>query len=68
MQVPKLAVFGEMNVLDGRIVTNGLVIAPFMFLGVFVGKKIVNYISESQFTALIDLTLLVAGLTFLLWA
>ena len=68
MQVPKLAVFGGMNILDQRILTIGFVIAPFMFLGAFVGKKIVNRISESQFTLLIDLTLLVAGLTFLLQA
>lgn len=68
MQVPKLAVFGEMNILDGRILTNGLVITPFMFLGAFAGKKIVNRISEFQFAMMIDLTLLVAGLNFLLRA
>lgn len=68
MQVPKLAVFGGMNILDGRILTNGLVIAPFMFLGAFAGKKIVNRISESQFALMIDLTLLLAGLNFLLRA
>ena len=66
MQVPKLAVFGGMNVLDGRILTNGLVIAPFMFLGAFVAKRIVNRISEAQFAILIDLTLLFAGVNFLL--
>jgi hypothetical protein len=66
MQVPKLAVFGGMSVLDNRILTNGFVITPFMFLGAFAGKKIVNRISESQFAILIDLTLLLAGLNFLL--
>jgi len=55
-----------MNVLHNRIVTNGIVMAPFMFFGAFVAKKIVNRISESQFTVLIDLTLLMAGLNFLL--
>jgi uncharacterized membrane protein YfcA len=66
MQVPKLAVFGGMDVLDNRILTNGLVITPFMFLGAFVGKKVVNRISEAQFAMLIDLTLVFAGLNFLL--
>ena len=66
MQVPKLAVFGRINILYDRILTNGIVIAPFMFLGAFAGKKIVSRISESQFALLIDLTLVVAGLNFLL--
>jgi uncharacterized membrane protein YfcA len=66
MQVPKLAVFGGMDMLDNRILANGLVITPFMFLGAFAGKQIVNRISESQFSLLIDLTLVLAGLNFLL--
>ena len=68
MQVPKLAVFGGMDILDNRILTNGLVITPFMFLGAFAGRKVVNRISESQFALLIDLTLFVAGVNFLLSA
>ena len=66
MQVPKLAVFGGMDILNRRVAANGLVITPFMFFGAFVGKKIVSRFSEFQFAILIDLTLVFAGLNFLL--
>ena len=66
MQVSKLAVFGEKDFIDSRIVASGLILVPFMIAGAFAGKKIVDRIPESLFLLIIDVTLLLAGVKFLL--
>jgi uncharacterized membrane protein YfcA len=66
MQVSKLAVFGEKDLIDSRIVASGLILVPFMIAGAFAGKKIVDRIPESLFLLIIDVTLLLAGVKFLL--
>ena len=66
MQVSKLAVFGQRDLIDSRIVASGLILVPFMIAGAFAGKKILDRIPESLFLLIIDVTLLFAGVKFLL--
>ena len=66
MQVSKLAVFGERDLIDSQIVASGLILVPFMVAGAFAGKKILDRIPESLFLLIIDVTLLFAGVKFLL--
>ena len=66
MQVSKLAVFGKKALIDSRIVAAGLILVPFMIAGAFAGKKIVDRIPETFFLLIIDITLLFAGVKFLL--
>lgn len=66
MQVCKLGVFGAANILEINVLTSGLALVPFMIAGAFAGKKVVDRISESLFLLIIDITLLVAGINFLL--
>ena len=66
MSVSKLAVFSWGNIIDQRILLAGLTLAPFMIGGTYAGKKIVNRLSERFFVILVDITLVVAGVGFLL--
>jgi hypothetical protein len=43
----------------------GVMLGPVMILGSIVGKKIVDRLSERMFVALVEITLLVAGVGFL---
>ncbi|MCZ6646196.1 MAG: sulfite exporter TauE/SafE family protein [SAR324 cluster bacterium] len=65
VQFTKLAVFGGAEILTPALLTAGLTLAPFMIGGAWVGKLVVNRIPERVFTLIIDLTLLVAGVGFL---
>lgn len=66
MQISKLAVFGGRDIVDHRILTSGLILVPFMIAGAFTGKRIVDRVSESVFVLIVDITLIVAGVSFLL--
>ena len=66
MQISKLAVFGGADMLGPRALTAGLTLAPFMIAGAFAGKHIVDRVPERVFVILIEITLVVAGLGFLL--
>ena len=66
MQVSKLAVFGQNHIIAQRILAFGLILVPFMLAGAFVGKKLVERISERIFVVIIDATLLFAGANFVL--
>ena len=66
MQISKLGVLSGMNMIESNILTSGLTLVPFMIGGAFAGKTIVDRISESLFVLVIDVTLLLAGLNFLL--
>ncbi|MEE8394435.1 MAG: sulfite exporter TauE/SafE family protein [bacterium] len=65
MQISKLAVFGSAALLGPQTVTAGLLLVPFMITGTLAGKLVVKRISERTFVALIDITLVVAGVGFL---
>jgi uncharacterized membrane protein YfcA len=66
MQLCKLGVFGASNILETNILESGLALVPFMIAGAFAGRKVVDRISESLFVLIIDITLLIAGMNFLL--
>ncbi len=66
MQVAKLAVFGGAAILTGPVLLSGLLLAPFTIGGAFLGKRLVDRVSERLFATIIDLTLLFAGAAFLL--
>ena len=65
IQGAKLGVFGLGDLLVGSVLANGLLMVPFMVLGAWVGKRIVNRFSDRAFTLLVEATLLVSGAVFL---
>ena len=66
MHVSKLVAYRQSNILDKNVVLAGLLLGPIMIFGSFVGKKIVDALPEKAFIAMIDATLLIAGLLFLI--
>jgi uncharacterized membrane protein YfcA len=65
MHVAKLVAYKQSAILPLHALLAGLALAPLMVGGSFVGKKIVDRISERVFTIIIELTLLAAGIGFL---
>ncbi len=65
MQTAKLAVFGGADILTARLLASGLALAPFMVLGAWAGKLVVNRVPDRVFVVIIDATLIVAGVGFL---
>jgi uncharacterized membrane protein YfcA len=67
MHVTKLLAYGSTAVLTSLGVTVGLGLGSVMILGSFVGKKILDRLPEKIFVLLIETTLLIAGLRFLVY-
>ncbi|TAJ76914.1 sulfite exporter TauE/SafE family protein [bacterium] len=67
MHVTKLVAYGGTSVLTINGVVAGLALGPIMIFGTFVGKQIVDRIPEKLFVVLIEATLAVAGLGFLIY-
>lgn len=65
MHATKLVAYGQTSVLTWREALIGLALGPVMILGSFLGKRIVDRLSEIAFIALIETVLIVAGLVFL---
>lgn len=65
MHVVKLIVYGQTSILSWEATYTGLIIGPVMILGSWIGKKVVQSISEQWFVVLVELTLLIAGFNFL---
>jgi uncharacterized membrane protein YfcA len=65
MHVTKLIAYRSAAVLPFHAVLVGLVLAPVMVLGSFIGKRIVDWLPESLFIWLIELTLVAAGVLFI---
>jgi uncharacterized membrane protein YfcA len=65
MHVAKLIAYKQSAILPLHALLAGLALGPLMVGGSFVGKKIVDRISERVFTIIIELTLLAAGIGFL---
>jgi uncharacterized membrane protein YfcA len=65
MHVTKLAAYGSTAVLTTTGVTIGLILGSIMIVGSFVGKKILDRLPERVFVALVEITLIVAGVAFL---
>ena len=65
MHVAKLIAYKQSAILPLHAVLAGLALGPIMVGGSFAGKRIVDRLSERVFVVIIELTLLAAGLLFL---
>ncbi len=66
MHVTKLVAYGGTSLLTLGNASVGLALAPAMIFGSFVGKQIINRLPERLFVLIIEATLVVAGLGFLI--
>lgn len=66
MQATKLVVLGGAHLLTGTVVFYGVLLVPCMFAGTMLGKWFLERLPAWVFTLLIEVTLVVAGLDFLL--
>jgi hypothetical protein len=66
MQSTKLVVFGSTNFLTATVLFYGALLVPFMLLGPLLGKWMLDRLPDWIFTVIIELTLVVAGIDFLL--
>lgn len=66
MHVTKLVVYRQASVLPDAAIAAGLALGPVMIAGSWVGKRIVDRIPEHVFVLIIETTMVVAGLLFLI--
>jgi uncharacterized membrane protein YfcA len=66
MHVTKLIVYREAAVLPDSAIVAGLALGPVMIAGSWVGKRIVDRIPERVFVLIIEVTMVAAGLLFLI--
>jgi len=65
MHLTKLVVYRQTSVLPLHSILAGLSFGPAMILGSYVGKKVVDRLPEHAFVVIIEVTLVAAGLLFL---
>ena len=65
MHVTKLIAYRQAAVLSATALVAGVAIGPIMILGSYTGKRIVDRISERAFVLVIEVTMVGAGLLFL---
>jgi uncharacterized membrane protein YfcA len=65
MHVTKLIAYRGSGALSGADLLSGLVLAPVMIGGSWIGKRIVDRLPERVFVILIELVMVTAGLLFL---
>jgi uncharacterized membrane protein YfcA len=66
MHVTKLIAYRDAAILPERSILIGLAMGPIMFLGSWLGKRIVDRLPKRVFVILIEATMTVAGLLFLI--
>lgn len=66
MHVTKLFAYRQTSLLSRHVWLVGLALGPIMVVGSLAGKKIVDRMPERVFIAIIDVTLVAAGLLFLI--
>lgn len=66
MHVTKMGTYGLAGVFAGHAVMMGLSLGPIMVIGSWLGKRIVDRISERLFIAVVDTALVIFGLLFLI--
>ena len=66
MHLVKLGAYAGMAILTGPAVVAGLALGPIMIGGSYVGKRIVDWLPERVFVAIIELVLVGAGVWFLI--
>lgn len=67
MHVAKLVAYGTAALLTAATVAVGLVMAPAMIAGSWIGKRIVDRLPERIFVAIIEVVLIVTGVAFLIF-
>lgn len=65
MHVTKIVVYRQAAVLSTFAALAGLALAPVMILGSWLGKRIVDHVAPTMFVAIIEATMLAAGVLFL---
>lgn len=66
IQLAKLTVFGSRQFLSAPVLLYGALLVPFMVLGTFLGRWLLQALPERLFVLLIEGVMLLAGLNFLL--
>ncbi|HZE37207.1 MAG TPA: sulfite exporter TauE/SafE family protein [Stackebrandtia sp.] len=66
MHLTKLAAYGAGDLITGAVLTFGLALTPATIAGAWVGKHIVDRISDRLFVLLVEAGLVIAGLLFLI--
>jgi uncharacterized membrane protein YfcA len=66
MHVTKLAVYGGTAVLTRRGFAIGLVLGSIMIVGSYAGKRLLDRLPEKVFILLVEATLVIAGVNFLI--
>lgn len=67
MHIAKLVAYGGTSILTIDNVIAGLALGPIMIFGSFVGKRILDRLPERLFVLIIEATLIIAGLGFLIY-
>jgi hypothetical protein len=67
MHLAKLVAYGTAALLTAATVAVGLVMAPAMIAGSWIGKRIVDRLPEQIFVAVIEVVLIVTGVAFLVF-
>ena len=65
MHITKLGVYGGYDLLDGPIVLIGVAIGAVMFVGSYVGKRILALVPEKAFPMIIEGVLIAGGVLLL---
>lgn len=66
MHITKLGVYGSYALIGLRKLLIGIAIGAVMMLGTFLGKRILNKVPERIFPYIIEGTMLIAGISFLI--
>jgi uncharacterized membrane protein YfcA len=66
MHMTKLVVYRQTAVLPNPAIIVGLALGPVMIVGSWAGKRMVDRMPERVFATIIELTMVVAGLLFLI--
>ncbi len=66
MHIAKIFIYGRTDLLSLKSGLFGFSLGPLMILGSWSGKKIVDRLPEKVFVAIIEITLILAGLSFIL--
>ena len=66
MHITKLGVYGSYSLIGMNTLLIGVAIGAVMIIGTFLGKRLLNKVPERVFPYIIEATMVVAGLIFLL--
>lgn len=66
MHAAKLLAYGAGDLIDGRVLILGAALTPSTMLGAWIGKRVVDRLSERVFVALVEAGLVVSGFALIL--